>query len=60
MMNETLLHAMRAYISEVYASELYALYDSKIANLLILLKSSLLVWWRLLKWQSCRTEAVTA
>ncbi len=49
MKNETLLHAMCAYVSELYASELYALYNLKIAHLLILLKSSLLVWWRLLK-----------
>ncbi len=48
MMNGTLLHAMWAYIREVYASDHYATYTLKPANLFILLKSSLLVWWRLL------------
>ncbi len=60
MMNEMLLHAVWACVSELYASGLYALYSLRIANLLVLLKSSLLVWWRLLKWWSCRTETVTA
>jgi succinylarginine dihydrolase len=59
MMNETLLHAMWAYVSKIYASKLYALYLI-VANLLILLKSSLLVWWRLLRCWNCRTGAVTA
>ena len=49
MMNETLLHAMWTSVSEPYASGLYALYNLEIANLLVLLKSSLLVWWRLLR-----------
>ncbi len=47
--NETLLHAMWAHISELHASELYAMYSSKTADLLVLFKSSLLVWWRLLR-----------
>ena len=48
-MMEMLLHAMWACVSKLYASGLYALCSLKTANLLVLLKSSLLVWWRLLR-----------